>query len=123
MGDEKEYLIKGNHTAIAILIRNLVDNAVKYTHNGGTVTISISKNKREVILDVIDNGPGVPQELKKRIFERFFRVVGSKATGSGLGLSIVKQIVDIHNAHIIVKDNPHGKSGLIIEVKFSRVDN
>jgi two-component system, OmpR family, sensor histidine kinase QseC len=119
-GDKNEYLINGNHTAIAILIRNLVDNSVKYTQNGGTVSINIYTVKKEVILNVSDNGPGVPQELKNRIFERFFRVIGSKATGSGLGLSIVKQIADIHNAHISVKDNESEKNGLTIEVKFPK---
>jgi len=119
-GDKNEYLINGNHTAIAILIRNLVDNSVKYTQNGGTVSINIYTVKKEVVLNISDNGPGVPQELKNRIFERFFRVIGSKATGSGLGLSIVKQIADIHNAHISVKDNESEKNGLIIEVKFPK---
>jgi two-component system sensor histidine kinase QseC len=100
VADDMQYPLEGNSTSLSIMVRNLVDNAVKYTQSGGSVTISLTQDDSSVTIQVADNGPGVPNDLKNRIFERFFRVIGSKETGSGLGLSIVKQIVDIHQGHI-----------------------
>ncbi|MEE3003576.1 MAG: ATP-binding protein [Pseudomonadota bacterium] len=121
--DESRYFVKGNSTALGILIRNLVDNAVKYTQENGLVTIKILRSDKKIKLIVQDNGPGVAAEFKERIFERFFRVIGSKATGSGLGLSIVKQIVDIHSADIVINDNSEAESGLVVTVSFKSVEN
>src|SRR3989338_5412714 len=92
--------ILGNITAIDILIRNLVDNAIRYSPPNSFVSIDIKENEKHVILSVTDNGPGIPEKLRKRVFERFFRIVGNQTLGSGLGLSIVQQIAKLHHAHI-----------------------
>lgn len=92
--------VKGNATAIGILIRNLVDNAIRYSSEDGFVKIDIQETDSNVVLSVTDNGPGIPEALRKRVFERFFRVIGTQSTGSGLGLSIVQQIARLHNATI-----------------------
>lgn len=112
-------VIMGYPTAIAILIRNLVDNAIRYTPYGSLVKVSIHSENNQVILKVIDNGPGIPQELMGRVFERFFRVLGNKSTGSGLGLGIVQQIVEIHDAQISLNTVEIG-TGLEVAVVFAK---
>src|SRR3990167_534183 len=92
--------ILGNITAVDILIRNLVDNAIRYSQPNSFVSIDIKENEKHVIVSVTDNGPGIPEKLRKRVFERFFRIVGNQTLGSGLGLSIVQQIAKLHHAHI-----------------------
>ena len=92
--------IQGNITAIDILIRNLVDNAIRYSPEYSEVQIDIRATQKHVTLIVADNGPGIPKELRTRIFERFYRIMGSTAMGSGLGLSIVQQIAKLHQATV-----------------------
>ncbi len=109
--------ISGNPTALGILIRNLVDNAVRYCYPNGRVLVHLSQTDTEQVLQVQDDGPGIPGELQARVFERFFRVLGNKSTGSGLGLAIVKQICDLHGARVEL-DSPKEGTGLIIRIFF-----
>jgi two-component system sensor histidine kinase QseC len=111
--------LKGNLTGLSILIRNLVDNAIRYTPEHGQVTIDITKTSRHVILKVIDTGPGIPEELRSRVFERFYRMIGNNAAGSGLGLAIVQQIAALHHAEIKLATPRNGK-GLQIEIWFPK---
>lgn len=97
---DSQATIQGNATAIDILIRNLVDNAIRYSPANSFVKIAIKETPSKVLLIVTDNGPGVPEDLRKRVFERFYRVIGNNTMGSGLGLSIVQQIVKLHHGHI-----------------------
>lgn len=121
--DNKELpRISANTAAIGILIRNLVDNAIRYCKEGGQVRVHVYQKNKELILRVQDNGPGIPAELQSRVFERFFRVLGNKATGSGLGLAIVKQICNLHNARIEL-DTPKEETGLIVSVFFPLIKN
>ncbi|PIZ03427.1 MAG: two-component sensor histidine kinase [Gammaproteobacteria bacterium CG_4_10_14_0_8_um_filter_38_16] len=112
-------LIKGNITAIDILIRNLVDNAIRYSPPDSFVTIDIREDAKHVTLIVSDNGVGIPEKLRKRVFERFFRVVGNQALGSGLGLSIVQQIAKLHHAEIQLH-TPESGRGAEFRVIFPR---
>ncbi|MDQ2994966.1 MAG: ATP-binding protein [Pseudomonadota bacterium] len=114
---EAPVTLHGNLAAISILIRNLVDNAIRYCPNQSEINISIHATANHVILRVADNGPGIPVELRERVFERFFRVLGTKAHGSGLGLGIVAQIVELHKAEIKL-DEPEQGSGLVVTVIF-----
>ena len=107
----------GNSTAIGILIRNLVDNAIRYCTENGTVIVRVYLKEIYVVLEVQDNGPGIPHELRERVFERFFRVLGNKSPGSGLGLTIVHQVAELHGAQIEL-DEPYIGSGLIVRVLF-----
>lgn len=116
---DSEASIIGNATSISILLRNLVDNAIRYTPENGTVQIDVQETKKQVMLRVIDTGPGIPEELRQRVFERFYRVIGSKATGSGLGLGIVLQIVKLHEAEIKLLTPESGK-GLEIQIIFQK---
>ncbi|MEM1244439.1 MAG: ATP-binding protein [Pseudomonadota bacterium] len=115
----KKANIKGNVTAISILIRNLVDNAIRYTPKLGSVKVKIIVNPMNVKLKVTDNGPGIAPKLRKRVLERFYRVLGSEQRGSGLGLAIVMQIVELHNAAINLNTPISGK-GLEVEILFPR---
>ncbi|STX29068.1 two-component system, OmpR family, sensor histidine kinase QseC [Legionella beliardensis] len=108
---------EGNTTALSILIRNLVDNAIRYCKEEGKVLVRVYQQDQELVLHVQDNGPGIPNELKNRVFERFFRVLGNKTTGSGLGLAIVRQICDLHGARVEL-DSPKEGTGLIVRVYF-----
>lgn len=107
--------IHGNLTALGILIRNLVDNSIRYCSENGHINVHLKKKRNEVILEVSDDGPGIPEELRKRVFERFFRVLGNKSPGSGLGLAIVQQICELHNGRVVL-DSPKKGTGLIIRV-------
>lgn len=111
--------LKGNLTGLSILIRNLVDNAIRYTPNHGQVTVVITQTKQHIILKIIDTGPGVPEELRARVFERFYRMMGNSASGSGLGLAIVQQIAELHRAEIKVA-TPANNKGLQIEIWFPK---
>lgn len=117
---EEASLIKGNATALAILFRNLIDNAIRYSPEQTTVHLSVFTEDQYVIVEINDSGPGIPDELHERVFERFFRVLGNQSTGSGLGLAIVRQICQIHHAEIQLK-KPEHRSGLIVRVRFPRL--
>lgn len=115
-GDNNSY-INGNYTALSILVRNLVDNAIRYTPDKGKITVQVKQEKDRVYIIVEDNGPGIPAELRTRVFERFYRVLGNKSPGSGLGLAIVQQIASLHNAKVKLATPESGK-GLLIKIIF-----
>lgn len=115
--DEQTPIFAGNLTALSILIRNLVDNAIRYCKENGKVSVHVYTKGKELVLEVSDNGPGIPSELQNRVFERFFRVLGNKSPGSGLGLAIVRQITDLHGGRVEL-DSPKEGTGLIVRVYF-----
>lgn len=108
----------GNSTAIGILIRNLVDNAIRYGDINNRIVVRTYQQANEIILEVRDHGPGIPLELHGRVFERFFRVLGNKKSGSGLGLAIVQQICMLHQAQITLEAPPDHGPGLVVKVTF-----
>ncbi|NYT76462.1 sensor histidine kinase N-terminal domain-containing protein [Alcaligenaceae bacterium] len=112
--------VNGDATLLAILVRNLVDNAVRYTPSGGEVDVQLSRIGDEVLLHVIDTGPGIPEHERKQVASRFYRVLGSGEDGSGLGLSIVDRIAELHGASLTFNDGAAGK-GLIAAVRFKAV--
>jgi two-component system, OmpR family, sensor histidine kinase QseC len=114
-----ETMVMGNDTALGILIRNVVDNAIRYTPPNGAVKVSIIDTGGQIIFRVEDTGPGIPPELRERVFERFYRILGSKASGSGLGLAIVSQITALHHA-IINLATPLNGIGLQFDVAFPK---
>jgi two-component system sensor histidine kinase QseC len=114
-------IIKGNDIALGILIRNVVDNAIRYTPNNGQIQIQIITHPKEVTLRIVDSGSGIPVELRERVFERFYRILGTQAQGSGLGLAIVSQIAELHHAKISLSTPANGK-GLQFEITFPRID-
>ncbi|MCX7120504.1 MAG: ATP-binding protein [Gammaproteobacteria bacterium] len=119
LSPDSKATINGSATAIDILLRNLIDNAIRYSPPDSFVTIDIQENENQVILIVRDTGPGIPEKLRKRVFERFYRVIGSNAMGSGLGLSIVQQIANLHHAEIELHTPADGK-GVEFRVIFQK---
>ncbi len=110
----------GSDILIYRLVYNLTENAIKYNLSGGNVTVSTKKRNDKISITVADNGNGIPDDMKERIFEPFFRVDKSRSRalgGVGLGLSLVKEIVRVHGGSISVKDNKGG--GTIFEVSFT----
>lgn len=109
--------ILGDPTLLAVLLRNLVDNAIRYSSAADEVEVSVTRAPGALVLRVADNGPGIAQEERDRVLDRFYRIVGSSGQGSGLGLSIVKRIADLHHASIRLLSKAQG-TGLVVEVSF-----
>jgi len=107
----------GISAALSILIRNLIDNAIRYTPQGGKINVSVFKSNNNIILNVTDNGPGIPETERTHVLDRFYRIVGNNETGSGLGLSIVKRITELHGATLEI-GQPETKKGTRITVSF-----
>ena len=117
IGKCKDITMVGSDILIYRLVYNLVENAIKYNHSGGQVTVTADRKEKHVYLSVEDTGAGIPEELKERVFEPFFRVDKSRSRelgGVGLGLALVREIVRVHDGSITVKANPSG--GTIFEV-------
>jgi two-component system sensor histidine kinase QseC len=112
-------IVFGNDIALGILIRNVVDNAIRYTPPHGEVEISLIETETHLIFRVTDTGTGIPPELRERVFERFFRILGTKAQGSGLGLAIVRRIASLHHADISLS-TPKNGVGLQFDVAFPK---
>jgi two-component system sensor histidine kinase QseC len=108
--------INGNDNAIEIMTRNLIDNAIKFTPERGSILVSLQSEGGKVVLAVADSGPGIKDAEKQKVFERFYRVQKNSKTGSGLGLAMAKWVCDIHTAQIDLADNaPHG---LVVTVRI-----
>ncbi|MDH6184082.1 two-component system OmpR family sensor kinase [Polaromonas sp. CG_23.6] len=109
----------GQTEALRILLRNLLENAVKYTPPGGQVDVSLALVDGSPVLTVEDSGPGIAPDLRPRVFDRFFRASDTaQQTGSGLGLAIVKAIADRHGAVLALGESPR-LGGLKVEVRFA----
>ncbi len=120
--EEQAIFLQGQMTAISILIRNLLDNAIRYSPPNSHIWVRLEERKQTILLQIADNGPGVPAAYRKRIFERFYRVLGNKAHGTGLGLAIVQQIADLHQATITVEStNPETDTGFCITLEFPKM--
>jgi two-component system OmpR family sensor kinase len=109
--------VEGQPEALMILLRNLVDNAIKYTPHGGTVDVSVLNAQGALSVKVEDSGPGIPPEERERVFDRFYRVPGSEAAGSGLGLAIIKAIAERHGATLTLGESQR-LGGLEATVRF-----
>ena len=121
IGKCKDITMVGSDILIYRLVYNLVENAIKYNHSGGQVTVTAYKEQAHICLSVADTGSGIPKELRERVFEPFFRVDKSRSRklgGVGLGLALVHEIVRVHDGRITVKSNPSG--GTIFEVIFNQ---
>ena len=102
------------------LVSNLLDNALAYTPVGGRVTVRTRGADRESVLEVEDNGPGIPKTEREKVFERFYRVSSIGGEGCGLGLSIVAEIVERHNGRIDLTEPPGGR-GTLAQLVFPRL--
>jgi two-component system sensor histidine kinase QseC len=112
--DAEAVAIHGSGPLLAILLRNLLDNAIRYSPAGGAVHIGCRRAADGIELSVSDQGAGIPAAERAHIFERFYRVVGGEASGSGLGLSIVQRIAELHGARIEVRDAAGGGTCFVV---------
>ncbi|HMM53604.1 MAG TPA: sensor histidine kinase N-terminal domain-containing protein [Candidatus Desulfobacillus sp.] len=110
--------IEGNALLLRELIGNLIDNAVKYTQPGGRITVRARADERAV-LEVEDDGPGIPEGERELVFERFHRILGNEAPGSGLGLAIVREIAELHRGRVALEPGPRGR-GTLARAEFPR---
>ncbi len=120
-GPLPDFTIHADKQRLKILLVNLLDNAVRYTPEGGKVTLSVIAQEKWTEIQVEDNGIGIPEEEHAMVFERFHRVLNHSQEGSGLGLSIVKEIVALHSASITVSAGAQG-IGTLMSVRFQRPD-
>ncbi|MBE7420920.1 MAG: sensor histidine kinase N-terminal domain-containing protein [Zoogloeaceae bacterium] len=107
--------VSGNPLLLRELIANLIDNAVKYTPEGGRVTVR-TRATEFAVFEVEDDGPGIAETDRELVFERFYRVLGNEAPGSGLGLAIVREIAELHLGSVQLKPNPSGRGMLALAV-------
>jgi len=110
--------VLGDAQALRVLVRNLVDNAVRYAGPGAQVQVSLRAEGPEAVLRVDDSGPGIPPAERERVFARFYRRDGQSETGSGLGLAIVQAVAQRHGAAVVLGESPLG--GLRVEVRLAQ---
>lgn len=108
----------GDPLLLRELLANLLDNALSYNQAGGTVTVRTYESRRSAILQVEDNGPGIPLEQREQVFERFFRLKGTPGNGCGLGLAIVQEITERHSGTVSISSPPSGQ-GTLVTITFN----
>lgn len=113
-------VVSGNEASLRAMLSNLVDNALRYTPQGGRVDVEVMVEPGRAVLTVDDTGPGIPEADRERVFDRFHRLAGADIPGSGLGLAIVREVVRLHHGEIALMDAPGG--GLRVRVVLPRAD-
>jgi two-component system sensor histidine kinase QseC len=118
-GEEGDaYALRGDPAQLASMVRNLVDNASQYSPPGSAIRVRLSRGlDRSIHFEVIDSGPGIPPELRERVFESYFRIPGSAGSGSGLGLAIVREIAHRHGGRVGI-DSPEQGGGTRVHMIF-----
>lgn len=115
---QESAIVNGNAPLLCELLNNLIDNAIRYTPNHGNITVGLTKEAATLILYVQDNGIGISKDNQTIIFERFYRVLGTNQAGCGLGLTIVKEIAERHQATVSVMSEGEDK-GTLFQVRFT----
>lgn len=118
-GPATALLLDGHGPLLTELVHNLVENAIRYGGDGGRVTVSLSGDDTVICLRVEDIGPGIPPEERNRVFERFYRALGTEVSGTGLGLAIAREIVASHDGSIELQDR-QPLPGLVVVVQLPR---
>jgi two-component system sensor histidine kinase TctE len=118
-GEKGAAWIEGDPFLARDMLGNLLDNAIRYTQRGGRVTVRVATRATTVTLSVEDNGPGIPEQERERVFERFYRVLGTGTDGCGLGLAIVREIALSHGAQVALEAGAGGQ-GTLVRVIFPR---
>ena len=112
-----ELPVRGERDKLASLVRNLLDNAARHAPKGSTVRVELRGRQASTTLAVTDEGPGIPRELRERVFESYYRIPGSPGEGSGLGLAIVREITAQHGAQVAIGE-ADGSRGTRVTVTF-----
>ncbi|MDD4912894.1 MAG: ATP-binding protein [Sideroxydans sp.] len=117
-GSENRIEIRGDATSLVEMLNNLIDNAIRYTPANGHITVGVRTTEQHNELSVEDNGPGIDPQHRERVFERFYRVLGSGQSGSGIGLAIVAEVAKRHGAEIKL-ESASGGVGTRISILFA----
>lgn len=113
-------VMEGYEAGLEVMFSSLLDNAVKYSASDTEIQVNIMGSDDRIILTIEDEGPGIPLEERENVFQRFYRYQGQRTMGSGLGLSIVKEVVDFHHGEIFLSEGSNGR-GLKVSVHFPRI--
>jgi len=116
--DAQDAQVMGHEWLLRELLANIVDNAIKYTPEGGSVTLRCGLRGGAAFLEVEDDGPGVPAAEMPHLVERFYRVRGTEGEGSGLGLAIADEIARVHHSQLVLEAGRRGR-GLKVGLAFS----
>ena len=111
--------VRGDANSLMEMLNNLIDNAIRYTPEGGHITVRVIATKHGMEMSVEDNGPGIEPQHRERVFERFYRILGTGQSGSGLGLSIVAEVAKRHGADLVLDAGSDG-TGTRISIRFPR---
>jgi two-component system sensor histidine kinase QseC len=109
--------VTGDRQKLLSLVSNLLDNAVRYGPEGGRVRAEVACENGAVVLAISDQGPGVPSDLRERVFESYYRIPGTTGQGGGLGLAIVREIAEAHGARVAIEEGPGGRGARVV-VRF-----
>jgi signal transduction histidine kinase len=108
--------ISGDEELMIQMIANLLENAIKHTPPGASLQVNLKKTNKGLVAEIADDGDGIPEKERHRVFERFYRLERSRTTpGNGLGLALVAAIADLHGAFITLEDN---RPGLRVRLRF-----
>jgi two-component system sensor histidine kinase TctE len=116
-GESEKAEVEGDPFLLREMLNNLLDNAIRYTHPGGQVTVRMGRSASGPVLTIEDDGIGIPEAERARVFERFYRVLGTGTEGCGLGLAIVKEIAQSHGADVQLTTPDTGR-GTLVRVRF-----
>jgi len=111
-------LLSGNADMLSMLLSNLLDNAIRYTQRGGHISVAVRQGESGLLMEVSDDGPGIPAAQRERVFDRFYRIARQDQPGTGLGLAICQRIAELHHAHITLAEGPNAR-GVTASVFFS----
>ncbi|PLC06564.1 two-component sensor histidine kinase [Variovorax sp. RO1] len=114
--------VLGERESLVSMIDNLIDNAIKYSPCGATVTVHVVREGAQALLTVADTGPGIPPALRERVFDRFFRNPDQTQSGSGLGLAIVKSVVDRHGGNVVLDEALGGGLRARVRLPLAQAD-
>lgn len=116
--NEQAVNFHGSETDLYLLVKTLVDNAIRYTPNGSQIDLSVKEKDGSIQICVEDNGNGIPPEERQRVLDPFYRILGTEQQGSGLGLAIAEEIVKNYGGKIELKDSVSFETGLLVEVEL-----
>jgi len=108
--------VSGSEDALRILFNNVVDNAVRYTPSGGRVSVACERDGDTVQVAIEDTGPGIPEEERERVFDRFYRGRAAEGSGTGLGLAIVSQVAEMHRGRVALETGPEGGLRVLVQL-------
>jgi two-component system sensor histidine kinase QseC len=121
LGGDSGLQVRGRKEGLVSLVDNLLDNAIKYSPDRGTVHADLRRKDGRVVLRIADQGPGIAPELRERVFDRFFRDPRQTQSGSGLGLAIARAVAEQHGGEIVL-DAVDGGAGLLVTVRLPLSD-